>query len=367
MSRRLARFYIAKRGGRGYNTRVKISSLKIFALKLALFTTGLVYLALDLWVFHGPAYRLLHPFQTAAAEAPVAEVLGEPVTAAQLARYTAEQGMLSGRDMTDPKYRGSLLLGMVNNHMLRIRARYNDRNLPPCKEEAAAELGRLESRAQGAEDFAGQLASQGYTREHFAAKIEARLRELAQLERAIAPVTAVEDAALVSHYEQVKDELTIPESRPVKHIFLATLNKDAAAVKAAAEALLARITAGEEFAAVARECSEDERSAPQGGNLGTLYDDGSIPLEELCLFGEDALPASTPVLVQSRWGWHIVLAGPVTPAYTPGLDDCRDSLRTAIQSAQRELATDSYFDSGLQQGLHDKRIKFHTDSHGKDK
>ena len=38
------------------------------AIKLALFTTGLGYLAIDLWVVEGPVYRMLHPLQTAAAE-----------------------------------------------------------------------------------------------------------------------------------------------------------------------------------------------------------------------------------------------------------------------------------------------------------
>ena len=329
------------------------------AIKLALFTTGLGYLAIDLWVVEGPVYRMLHPLQTAAAEEPVATVNGEPITEAQLARHTAEQNLLAGRELADNTRRASMVLGLVNSSMLRIQARYNDRNLPPQKQEAQAEMARLQSRAADEHAFDAALQSQGYTREHFAAKLEARLLELATLERAVGKHSAVEKEALALHYDQVKDELEIPASRTVKHIFLATLEKDPAAVKAAAEALLGRIQAGEPFADVAKECSEDERSAPKGGDLGTLYDDGTLPLEELNLFGETPLAAGTPTLVQSRWGWHIVLAGPVTAAYTPSLDECRDSLRSAIESAQREIAADAYFNAALKEGRAKKHIIIH--------
>ncbi|MDO4220955.1 MAG: peptidylprolyl isomerase [Akkermansia sp.] len=335
---------------------MRISSLKLTAIKLALFTTVLGYLAIDLWVVEGPVYRILHPLQTAAAEEPVASVNGERITRAQLARHTAEQNLLAGRESTDNSRPATMVLGLVNNSMVRIQARYNDRNLPPQKQEAQEEMARLQSRAADEHAFNAALLSQGYTRENFAAKLEARLLELAVLERAADKHTAVGNEALKLHYDQLKDELEIPASRTVKHIFLATLEKDPETVKATAEALLARIQAGESFADVARECSEDERSAPKGGDLGTLYDDGTLPLEELNLFGESPLAAGTPALVQSRWGWHIVLAGPVTPAYTPSLDECRESLRSAIESAQRELATDAYFDTALKEGRAKKHI-----------
>lgn len=329
---------------------MKISSLKLLVLKLALFGTVIGYLGVDLWVLEGPVYRTLHPLQTAAAEKPVATVNGEAVNRAQLARHTAEQNLLAGRALDDSSRTASMILGLVNNSTIRIRARYNDRNLPPQKEAAQQEMARLQSRCADEHAFAAALQSQGYTREHFAAKLEARLLELACLERAVAKHAAVENEALALHYGQLKEELEIPASRSVKHIFLATLEKDAAAVKADAEALLARIQAGESFAEIAKERSEDERSAPKGGDLGMLYDDGTLPLEELNIFGETPLAAGTPALVQSRWGWHIVLAGPVTPAYTPSLDDCRESLRSAIESAQRELATDAYFNAALKEG-----------------
>jgi hypothetical protein len=91
-----------------------------------------------------------------------------------------------------------------------------------------------------------------------------------------------------------------------------------------------------------------------------VYDDALLPLPELPLFGDAALPAGTPTLARSKWGWHIILAGPVTPAYTPSLEECRESIRTAIISAQRELGVNAFFDTLIKEGFQQKRIKIHV-------
>ena len=91
-----------------------------------------------------------------------------------------------------------------------------------------------------------------------------------------------------------------------------------------------------------------------------MYDDAHLPLPELNLFGDNALPAGTPTLAKSKWGWHVILAGPITPAYTPSLDDCRETLRTAIISAQRELGVNTFFDTLIKEAHRKQHIKIHV-------
>ncbi len=332
---------------------------KISLLKLALFTPALAYFAGDLLLWQGPVWQLLHPEKPQVDTSLLAaEVQGEPITHAQLARYEAEQDALAGRRTPEAARRSLYLMDMVRHSLLRNRTRYNDKNLPSCRDEAVAEVARLASRYPSEAAFTLSLASQGYTRESFTDRVEARLREFALLERALAPYTEPREEEITAAYESVKDELTLPARRAVSHIFLATLRKDAAAVQAEAQALLARLQAGEaDFATLAREHSEDARSAPQGGALGTLADDTSLPLPELPLFGENAIPPGTPTLVQSRWGWHILLAGETTPARTPTLAECRESLTTALRSARKEAALRDYMKSDVQENR--KRIIFH--------
>ncbi len=334
---------------------------RIAALKLGIFVPALIYMGIDLLAWHGPVWHLMYGPQQESRDTSglAAEVGGEPITLAQLARHEAEQDCLAGRTVPQPARRASYLMEMVRATQLLTRTRYNDKNLPDCRAEAQAEVARLATRFENDAAFERALAGQGYTRQSYTDKLTVRLRERAMLERAIAEASQVSEDELAAAYESMRDELTLPARRKVSHIFLAILDKDAAAVKAEAEKLLARLQAGEDFAALARSASEDERSAPHGGALGELQDISTRPLPELPLFGEKAIPANVPTLAQSRWGWHILLAGETQPAALPPLDECRESLRSALASVKRELALREYFKIDLMDAQKKKRIRFH--------
>lgn len=338
---------------------MKLTPLKLYAIKLAFFSTVLGYMGLDLLVFHGPMHEFLHA-DRGMKEGVVAETYGEAITLGQLERFTREQDALAGRETSDPNRRASMIMALVRDNLLRMRARYNDTKLPNLRKAAEDIVNMLATRAGNEQNFTAQLASQGYTRLEFTDKTEARMRQQVLLENAVKKVSEVDNAAVAAHYRQLRDELTIPAARPLRHIFLATDGQDAAAVRSRAELLLKRLEAGEDFSSLAAENSEDERSASNGGNLDLIYDNGSFPLPELMLFGENAIPPGTPTLAQSRWGWHILLAGPITPAYTPSLDECRESLRTAIISAQRELGVNAWFKGAIKEGFKQKRIEIHV-------
>lgn len=333
---------------------MKWTSARIYVIKAAIIGTTLAYMVLDLWLLHGPMYGFLHKDKLVTEAAAV--VYGERISPAQLARHKAEQEAISGKE----KPAVSMLMDLVRSSLLRMRSRYNDNQLPHDRAAAEREVAALASRTSGDAAFEQQLASQGYTRRQFTDKVESRLMGLALLNRNLAPHTKVDDAAIQAHYEQIQDELRIPASRPVKHIFIATLNRNEADARHAADQVMARLQAGEDFASLAAELSDDSNTAQKGGNLGTVHDDGLHPLPELNLFGDAALPADTPTLARSKWGWHIILAGPIAPAYTPSLEECRETIRTAILSAQRELGVNAFFDTLIKEGFQQKRIQIHV-------
>lgn len=331
---------------------MKWNSAKVYVIKSAIIGTALVYMVLDLWVLRGPMYGFLHKDKQAAEAAVV--VYGERVSHAQLARHKAEQELISGRQKTST----SMAMDMVRSSLLRMRTRYNDNQLKHDRAGAERQVAALATRAGSEAEFEQQLASQGYTRRQFTDKLEARLMQLALLDRNLEPHTQVNDEAIEAHYKQVKDEMTIPANRPVKHIFIASLNRPDA--RQVAEQTMARLAAGEDFGKLAAEVSDDAASAPRGGDLGTVYDDALLPLPELHLFGDAAIPADTPTLAESKWGWHIIQAGAITPARTPSLEECRETLRTAIISAQRELGVNTFFDTLIKEAHRKQHIKIHV-------
>lgn len=330
---------------------MRLTPFKIYAIKVAVFSSILLYLAIDLFACRGPVWHAVYDGrneQDMIRNAP-ASVFGEPITEEQLARHTAEQDLLAGRTQPDPIRRASRIQELVKAAEIRTRTRYNDLNLPSRHEEAAAEVARLASRSTSDGQFEAELASQGYTREGFTARVEVRMRAQLLVERAIAGFCQVADDVLQDLYNELAPQLQIPATRHVRHIFFATLGQAPSKVKARAEAVLQQVEAGEDFATLARRHSEDSRSAPNGGDLGDMPDTPLRPLPEIPLFGADALPAGTPVLVQSAWGWHIILADEVTPARQATFEECRETLRTAYISAQRELASQQFFVNAIKE------------------
>lgn len=344
---------------------MKWSPLKIYTLKLTLFSIVLAYLAVDLWWWHGPIWQAMHAEQPSASELSgetvLAEVLGEQITANQLARYEKEQNYLADRKTTDALRRTSMLMDLVRAATLRIRARYNDKNLPSDRQEAENEVQRLSTRAHSPEQFETWIKAQGYrNRSEFIDKVEARLRSTRLLERAIAPHCQVSDEDVKKHYELLKEQLMLPAHRTAKHIFFATHGKDEQQVRDQAAQIMDKLRQGENFDDLARQYSEDAHTAPQGGELGVLWDDARRPLPELPLFGAAAIPAHEPYLCKSKWGWHIISAGDINPARLQTLAECRDSIRSALMSAQREIAIDTYFTTGVREAVRRQSVKIHV-------
>ncbi len=104
-----------------------------------------------------------------------------------------------------------------------------------------------------------------------------------------------------------------------------------AEVKAKAEAVLKRAQAGEDFVELARKNSQDETTAPQGGNLG------AFPRGRMTKAFEDAAfalkPGAISGLVRTEFGYHIIK---VISHETPNKEQARPNL---IRSVQIEKAT----------------------------
>lgn len=339
---------------------MKLSSLKYSTIKLLVFGSVLLYLGIDLFAWHGPVWHAMYGDRPPAPEPEelVAVVYGEPLTKAQLDRHEAEQNALAGRATPEAARRASMLMDLVRGKLLHIRTRYNDTRLPDCRAAAEAEVERLAARAGSPAEFEAQLRAQGYaSRADYTDKLEVTLQSVALLEQAIAPHCQVTDAEVERVYEQLKHELPAPARRQVSHIFLETLHQDPAAIEKQAQDILTRVQNGEDFASLARELSQDLHSAPLGGELGVMEDVAERPLRELPLFGEGAIPAGVPCAVQSKWGWHILLAGEITPAGKRSADEVRESIRSAIESTRREQAVNAWFKGAVREGFIKKRIQ----------
>jgi peptidyl-prolyl cis-trans isomerase D len=97
----------------------------------------------------------------------------------------------------------------------------------------------------------------------------------------------IPEAELRAFYDQNPDQFTREEQVQARHILLRTDKRTAAEARAELEAARSRIAGGEDFAAVARELSEDPGSAARGGDLGFFGRGRMVPAFEEAAFGAE--------------------------------------------------------------------------------
>jgi len=129
-------------------------------------------------------------------------------------------------------------------------------------------------------------------------------------------------------YEAEKDRFTKPERRRVRHILIAL---DAAADETAEEAaketiaqIRERIKAGEDFAALAKELSQDPGSAAQGGDLGLIEKGLMDPAFDQVAFAAEVGKLSDAV--RSPFGYHLIEVTEIEPAFTKPFEEVKDEL-----------------------------------------
>ncbi len=114
----------------------------------------------------------------------------------------------------------------------------------------------------------------------------------------------IPEQKLLEYYNTNKAKYSRPEQVHARHILLKTEGKDDAAVRAQAEDLVKQLRAGANFEDLARKYSEDEGSAPNGGDLGLFGRGRMVPEFEQAAFSLPINQISDPV--KTQYGYHIL-------------------------------------------------------------
>jgi parvulin-like peptidyl-prolyl isomerase len=133
----------------------------------------------------------------------------------------------------------------------------------------------------------------------------------------------------------------------VSHIFISIPeNADAAKVlerEDYAKKILARARAGEEFAALAKELSEDQVTRKEGGDLGYFGKEMGLPkpVEEL-VFSMKVGELGGPV--RGNQGFHVIKLMDRRAKEVKPLAEVKDELRMQIRQKEMERQTKIYLD-----------------------
>lgn len=208
-----------------------------------------------------------------------------------------------------------------------------------------------EARARGLDARSDVRAAIGsFTRETLA---KAVFVEFQEAERAKLPSL---QALARQYYEANSGEFETPEAIRVAHILVAVdvekmSDEEMLERRARAQGLLARVRAGEDFSALAREYSEDKGSAVNGGELPRpAQRDTLVPPFEKAAWALQ--PGETSEVVRTRFGYHIIRLLELVPKSVRSFEEVRPQIMQKIQNdllnPRRAAFVDSFRDADLE-------------------
>lgn len=135
------------------------------------------------------------------------------------------------------------------------------------------------------------------------------------------PVTSRE---IEKSYNDNIELYSTPEQVRASHILFKTDGKNDAEVKVKAEEVLKEAKAGKDFAELAKQYSQDEASAKNGGDLDYFAKGKMVPEFDAVAFSLE--PGQISDLVKTQFGFHIIKVVDKKPATTKTIDEVRPQI-----------------------------------------
>ncbi|WP_282167201.1 SurA N-terminal domain-containing protein [Shewanella japonica] len=165
-------------------------------------------------------------------------------------------------------------------------------------------------------------------------KVSLEYVELNAAELAKGMDTSVDEAR--TYYEENKQQYQTAEKRLAAHILFAS--GDDSADEAKAEASLAKLQAGEDFAEVAKTDSDDQFSAEQGGQLDWFEQGVMDPAFDEALFA--LTQGEYSQIVKSEFGYHIVKLLDIQSGAAAPFEEVQDKI---VADLQNKKAVDEFY------------------------
>jgi peptidyl-prolyl cis-trans isomerase C len=194
--------------------------------------------------------------------------------------------------------------------------------------------------------FTAALAERQMTPDKLKAEIRQQLQAMKLVDTDVAPSVTVTDADVQDFYAKNPEKFQEPEAIHAAHILIRTPEKadDAAKAKARNEAqgVLAQLKKGGDFAALAKQHSQDPGSAANGGDLGFVPRGQTPPVFEQAAFA--LKPGQTSSVVESPFGFHIIKVLAHRDARTVPLLEVKPQVEQFLKQQKMQERTAAYVD-----------------------
>jgi len=192
--------------------------------------------------------------------------------------------------------------------------------------------------------FTAALAERQMTLDTLKSEIRQQLQARKLVDAEIKPTVSVTDADVTDFYEKNPDKFQELEAVHAAHIMIRTPDATDEAqkkkAKAEATAVLAELKKGGDFAALARQHSQDAGSAANGGDLGLVPRGRTPPVFEQAAFA--LKPGQMSGVVETPAGYHIIKVSAHRDARTVPLQEVKPQVQEFLTQQQLQRKTEAF-------------------------
>lgn len=283
------------------------------------------------------------------------EVNGKKLTAGEVDMEVKMQ-MTGVAGNVPPGYETSLRNKSVSEFIVRalLLAEADKQNIAATEADMKEVLDELSRKLPPGKDIEEVIKTSPIGEEKMREQINMGIRINKLLKSVTASHTNISDQEVTDFIEKNKNDL--PETVTAKHILImvnkADDDKAKEEKKKKAEDIRKKLLDGGDFDALAKQYSDDLRTRGTGGNLGTFPRDRMDPDFVKAAFSQELNKAGS--IVETRFGYHIIL---VTAHYDAGTAP-RDEVAVSLRNARIRNILDDYIkDLGKKADIKDYRKK----------
>jgi peptidyl-prolyl cis-trans isomerase C len=278
----------------------------------------------------------------------IARVNGESINKGEFEKAIQNvEGRAGGpvpADQRDRVYRG-VLDQLISYRLLMQETK--SRNIDVPETEVDARIAQIKQQFPSEDEFKKQLAQRNMTVEQLRNDAKSDMRVAKMLETEVNTKVTVQPDEVNTFYQQNPDKFQQPERVRASHILIRVEeNADAKAKEAAkvkAGDLLKQVKAGKDFAALAKQHSQDPGSAVQGGDLGFFQQGQMVGAFERAAFA--LKPGEVSDLVETPFGFHIIKMAEKQAARAVPIDEVKPQIEQFLQNQQRQQKTQAFIES----------------------
>ncbi len=278
----------------------------------------------------------------------LARVNGETVTKAEFERAVQNlEGRAGGpvpANQRDSIYRN--VLDQIIGFKL-LAQETKSRKLQVPEAEIDARIAEIRKQFPSEDVFKQMLEQRKLTVEQIKTDARQDMAVAKMIEEEIAAKAAVKPEQVQDFYSKNPDQFKQQPRVRASHILVAfPEGADAAAkaqAKTKAEQVLADLKGGKDFAALAKQHSQDPGSKDNGGDLG-FFQEGQMvgPFNDTAF----SLPVGTTSgLVETQFGFHIIKVVEKQPERVIPLEEVRTKVEEYLQNLNREQQTEAFVNS----------------------